>query len=260
MWSHLGGMKLPRLYAHRLGREYGPDSSAAALARSLEGPIDGLETDVVLTADGDLALLHDPLLSLGTTLGGWAHERSAEEIRSARLLDRFGRETGERPLLLDELLEAVPRELILQLEIKAHADSELAEGTARTLAARLAEAGNRKVEVLSFHAEACATVAALELPARLVLWADYEPEALAVWAAERGLIGFTVEHFLLTERLTAAMRGAGLSVNTGTIDDLELLRRVLVHEPDAITADDPHALQAEVVGRVSEATLAPQQA
>jgi len=30
-------------YAHRLGRAYGPDSSAAALARTLEQPIDGLE-------------------------------------------------------------------------------------------------------------------------------------------------------------------------------------------------------------------------
>ena len=54
---------LPPLYAHRLGREPGPDSSRAALRATLAGPVDGLETDACLTADGRLVLLHDPWLS-----------------------------------------------------------------------------------------------------------------------------------------------------------------------------------------------------
>jgi glycerophosphoryl diester phosphodiesterase len=33
--------------------------------------VDGLETDVCLTADGDLVLLNDPLLDVGATLTGW---------------------------------------------------------------------------------------------------------------------------------------------------------------------------------------------
>jgi len=47
---------LPPLYAHRLGRHYGPDSSAAALRHTLTGPVEGLETDVCLTADDRLVL------------------------------------------------------------------------------------------------------------------------------------------------------------------------------------------------------------
>ena len=46
-------MATPPLYAHRLGRAYGPDSSAAALAGSLAAGVDGLETDVCATSDGD---------------------------------------------------------------------------------------------------------------------------------------------------------------------------------------------------------------
>lgn len=49
---------LPPLYAHRLGRHYGPDSSAAALRHTLTGPVEGLETDVCLTSDDRLVLLH----------------------------------------------------------------------------------------------------------------------------------------------------------------------------------------------------------
>ncbi|MGZ4183584.1 MAG: glycerophosphodiester phosphodiesterase [Solirubrobacteraceae bacterium] len=73
---------LPALYAHRLGRAYGPDSSLAALHRTIQQPLDGLETDCCLTADGELVLLHDPLLDLGTTASGWAHQRTAMEIRA----------------------------------------------------------------------------------------------------------------------------------------------------------------------------------
>src|SRR5918995_2195892 len=116
----------PTLYAHRLGRAYGPDSSWAALRGSLSSPVDGLETDICLTADGGLVLLHDPLLALNTTLEGWAHERVLAEIQRARIRDRDGEPSDQRPLSLDDLLEAVPSEVTLQLEVKAHADRDLA--------------------------------------------------------------------------------------------------------------------------------------
>src|SRR5919198_2048140 len=104
-------MPVPPLHAHRLGRAYGPDSSATALAGALAAGVDGLETDVCLTSDGELVLLHDPLLSLGTTLDGWAHERTAAEIAGARILDRDGAPTTERPLTLDELLSSAPADM-----------------------------------------------------------------------------------------------------------------------------------------------------
>ena len=74
---------LPPLYAHRLGREPGPDSSRAALQATLAGPVDGLETDACLTADGRLVLLHEPWLSGPTTLRGWAHQTLWSDLRRA---------------------------------------------------------------------------------------------------------------------------------------------------------------------------------
>ena len=244
--------------AHRLGRAYGPDSSATALAGAIAGPLTGLETDVVLTADDKLVLLHDPLLPLATTLQGWAHERTAHEILAARLLDRAGQPTEAQPLLLGDLLEIAPVGLILQLEVKAHADEALARRTTEAICAQVGAAGaTARVELISFYSGACEVAADEGVRSRLIVWADYEPEALAGWAARVGVGGVSIEHFLLSERLVGALRAAGLSVNTGTVNDAELLERVLAFDPDAVVTDRPHELRAEAASRRAQHRAAP---
>jgi glycerophosphoryl diester phosphodiesterase len=247
----------PQLIAHRLGRAYGPDSSAAALQGALAAGADGLETDVCLTADGRIVLLHDPLLSVGTTLDGWAHERTAGEILASRITDRGGEPTAERPLALEELLASIPPDMPVQLEVKAHADPDIARRTAEAICDAYRRGPERhRLEILSFHSSACAAAAAHGFPSRLVIFADYAPEALAAWASRHGVDGVSVEHFLLSDSLVRVLRLAGLSVNAGTVNDAELLARVIeLASPDAVCTDRPGELRAEHAARANE--LAP---
>ena len=239
------------LIAHRCARAYGPDSSRQALRAALAGgPLGGVETDVCLTRDGALVCLHDAYLPLATTLAGWAHERSAADLLAGRLLDREGRASAERPLLVDEVLDLVPPGLTVQIDVKAHADAALARRTVDALAAvltRRPDAG--RVEVLSFHAAAVEQAVCHGLAGRLVIWADYAPAALARWAADRALCGVCIEHFLLGQTLVAALRDAGLSVTTGTVNHAAIAERALAHAPDALTTDRPHELAAELIQR-----------
>ena len=243
-------MAAPVLIAHRLGRAYGPDSSRLALATALAGGVEAVEADVCLTADDELVVLHDPLLSLGTTLTGWAHERAAGEICAARLRDRGGNVVDAHPMRLAELLDLLPGDLPLQLEVKAHADRALAARTARALCERCnAERG--RLEVISFHSSACATAAAHGYFSRLVVWTDNSPDQIAAWARRRGVAGVSVEHFLVSDHVARVMRLAGLSLNSGTINELDIARRVIaLAAPDAICTDRPLELRAEL-----EATL-----
>lgn len=222
------------LYAHRLGRAYGPDNSATALAGALAAGVEGLEADLCLSADGELVLLHDPWLPLTTQLEGFAHERTGRELRAGGLL------------ALEDLLDAAPRSVALQLEVKAHADPALALRTVDALSERVRGARRRRVEALSFTAAACGRAAALGLPARLVIWADYAPAALARWARRAGVGGVCVEHFLLSAPLVATLRAGGLSVTTGTINHPALLDRVRPFGLDGVTTDAPHALREAV--------------
>ena len=148
--------RVPAIFAHRLGRAYGPDSSRLALQRCLEWPVDGLETDCCLTADGEIVLVHDPLLALATTATGWAHENTAAQILASRLRDRDAKPSSQRPMLLGELLELAPAEVTVQLEVKAHADPVLARRTAQAVCGQLADhAARERCEILSFWSGAC---------------------------------------------------------------------------------------------------------
>ena len=196
---------LPPLFGDRLGRAYGPDSSATALRDALAAGAEGLEADVCLTADGALLMLHDSYLALGTDLEGFVHERTARELRRARLRDRGGRLTREAPLFLDDLLAAVPPRIALQLEVKSHADPALAGRTVEALEEQLrGRTARRRIEVLSFAAAPCARAAQLGCRARLVVWAGYAPATVVRWARRHGVGGVCVEHFLLDARGRAA--------------------------------------------------------
>jgi glycerophosphoryl diester phosphodiesterase len=238
------------LIAHRLGSAYGPDNSATALRRSLSGPLEGLETDVCLTADGELVLLHSPLLSLGTTLSGWAHERTLDELLDGSLLGPDGEPAGEPPLTLEQLLDAAPLDLIVQVEVKSQSNPTLARRTAAAIAERYARSRQReRLELISFHTDACEVGAAAGFRTRLVIWADYAPEMLAGWALRHRVTGVKVEHFLLSDELVGILRAAGITVSTGTVNDVELLAEVLRAQPRCITTDRPHELREEAVAR-----------
>ena len=138
---------------------------------------------------------------------------------------------------------SAPHELLVQVEVKAHGDPELARVTAAAACRAAAEQGARdRVEILSFYTAACEEAARLGVRARLLVWADYEPDALIGWAARSGVSGVCIEHFLLRAELVARLRLGGLSVSTGTINDASLAARVARLGVDAITTDDPAEL------------------
>jgi glycerophosphoryl diester phosphodiesterase len=207
-----------------------------------------LETDVCLTADRRLVLLHDPWLSGATTSHGWAHQTAWSELSNARLRDRHGAVTRETPMLLEELLERAPADLPVQIEVKAHGDPELARATAAQVCRVVtAQTASRRLEVLSFHTRACEEAARQGVQSRLIIWADYAPGALLNWASEAGVGGVCIEHFLLHPMLLDRLRTGGLSVSTGTINDWTIATWAASLGIDSITTDRPGALRRELM-------------
>ena len=139
------------LYAHRLGRAYGPDNSRAALAGDA---VRGRRRPGVRR-----------LPDRGRRAGAAARPVAADRHRPRGLGARaHGRRAAPRATFrwrgadcfVDELLAVAPRDLLLQFDVKFHADPELATRTVEALAAVLDRAAARRVEVLSFASAACA--------------------------------------------------------------------------------------------------------
>ena len=63
------------------------------------------------------------------------------------------------------------------------------------------------------------------------------------------LCGVCVEHLLLGQPLVSALRDAGLSVSTGTVNPAAVAERALAYAPDTVTTDRPHQLAAELAER-----------
>jgi glycerophosphoryl diester phosphodiesterase len=235
------------IYAHRLGADYGPECSRAALAESLNRRVEGLETDVVLTADDAVFALHDPILEVSTDASGWANDVSADVLRSARLRDAVGEPSDERPPFLEEVFEAIPEDMPIQLDVKAYADGALARRTAERASEVAIDHGTHaRVEVISFFSEACLAAAELGLDARLVAWSDYDPSAMADWASGHGCVGVAMEGFILNRRIATAVSDAGLTLSVGAVNSRDQVERLLPFEPQILVSDRPAELRFEL--------------
>lgn len=93
----------PLPIAHRGGSAEAPENSVRAFEHARSLGYDYLETDVHLSADGVVVVIHDPVLDRVSDRTGSVHELAWAEIHRARL---GGTEAIPR---LDELLAAWPR-------------------------------------------------------------------------------------------------------------------------------------------------------
>lgn len=115
-----------QIFAHRGASKTYPEHTRAAYLEAIAQGADGIETDVRLTADGQLVCWHDATTDRTTGTAGYVHERTLAELRALDVLrgveipEAFG-DAGEQVLSLGDLLQLMlgaPRPLRLALEIK----------------------------------------------------------------------------------------------------------------------------------------------
>jgi glycerophosphoryl diester phosphodiesterase len=112
----------PRCAAHRGGAALWPENSLLAFRNAIALGCDLLELDVHRTADGELAVIHDPTLDRTADGAGTVAALTAAELRRVRLRGPDGTLTDERGPLLDDVLAlAAPSRVGLLVEVKGPA-------------------------------------------------------------------------------------------------------------------------------------------
>ena len=228
-----------------------------------EWDADMLETDVRLTRDGRVVVIHDETVERTTDGGGAIGEMTWAEARSLDAAHWFRDANGERSLrgtgvrlpLFAEVLDAFPQVRII-VEPKA---AEAAAPLVREIRAARAE------ERVLLGAEFEATRAGAK--GYCGPWGASRRQATRFWVLHRlGLAGSrcvpSADGFQLPEwsgrlravtpRFVSAAHAANMPVFVWTVDDPRDMRRLLRWGVDGIMTDRPDVLAgvlAEVAGR-----------
>ena len=104
---------------HRGDRVYGRENTMGAFRMAVEAGVDMVETDVRMTLDGELVLMHDEAVDRTTDGHGLVKEMTLAEIRSLNAAVN-GDCPPEPPATLQELLDLAKQypKLLLNIELK----------------------------------------------------------------------------------------------------------------------------------------------
>lgn len=105
--------------AHRGASGYAPENTRAAFDRAIAMQAAAIETDVQLTADGELVLIHDGTVDRTSDGRGPIADYSLAELRALDFGGWYGAAfAGQRVLTVAELLDEYVTRIPLCLEIK----------------------------------------------------------------------------------------------------------------------------------------------
>lgn len=216
--------------AHRGASAALPDNSLAAFERAVQLGSDGVELDVRRTADGALALSHEPALPDG---------RLVQDVTGARLPPDVA--------LLGEALDLCRPLAVVNIEIKnlpMEPDFDPTERVAAAVVELLAERGELGTGrnlISSFHLGTIDRVHALApmLPtAWLMTGLDDLPRILDT-TRRHGHVAIHPHHAFLNAEVVAAAHDAGVAVNTWTCDDPDRIRWLAEIGVDAVVTNAP---------------------
>lgn len=184
------------IVAHRGASAQAPENTMEAYRLGVEAGADAIELDVHLTADGQLAVIHDDTLDRTTDRTGAVRDLTMDQIREADAGATFVRTDdagfpfrgrGLRVPTLPEVLAWLPDGIGLVIEIKARAAADAVVEAVRGHPVRR----DGRLAVISFDEAAIERVRELDpdIKTGYLLVPTQPIEPALVWATEHGHAG-----------------------------------------------------------------------
>lgn len=111
--------------SHRADWQLAPENSLAALENAIRFGADIAETDVRLSKDGRLVVIHDPCIDRKTWGSGAISDLTLDEIKRHPLRDALGETTAERIPALEEYMSAAKGRILLYIDKAGQSDGAL---------------------------------------------------------------------------------------------------------------------------------------
>lgn len=102
--------------AHRGDWIYAPENSIASLQHDIDWGVEIIETDVRVTRDGHVVIMHDPTVDRTTYGHGRIADLTLDEIKQLSLKSNFGTRTQMKVPTLEEYIELAKGKVLLYLD------------------------------------------------------------------------------------------------------------------------------------------------
>jgi glycerophosphoryl diester phosphodiesterase len=260
---------MAQFVAHRGGAARWPENSLTAFRGAIANGARLLELDVHLTADGQVAVIHDPTLDRTSSGTGPLARSTAADLKRARLRGADGVLTEDWVPTLDEVLAVVaPAGIGLLVEIKTPGPAVAFErrgdrieripgaryeGLEKKVLDTLAAAGCAdRCVVMAFNPAVVAEVKKIAPAQPTTLLVDrhaadagVRPVEAVDWARDAGANFLGLHHSLCDKTLVDAAHGAGIAVGVFTVNDTATRDRLVAAGVDVIITDRPELIPAD---------------
>jgi glycerophosphoryl diester phosphodiesterase len=246
--SWLRRRERPYVLGHRGARRRAPENTLRAFELAIDEGADGVELDVRLDRDGDVVVIHDPMLDRVT---GGRDRRRIEDVGRNELMDVDLGEGQRVPRLEEVLAWARGRGARVNVELK-HDVSRRAAFVHRV--ARLVRSEPRAAEWLilsSFDPLLVAVVSRLA-PCVPAGWLVEERSRVPGRSFLERLVGASALHLqasLVTEARILPWHDDDLPVNVWTVNDKEEARRLDALGVDTLISDCPGEVLSALASR-----------
>lgn len=247
-----------QIVAHRGASFDAPENTIAAQKLAWDQKADAVETDIHLSKDGRLAVMHDKTTKRTAGREGAVVEMTMAELKKLDAGSWKGPQfAGEKIPVLDEQLALIPpgKRMLVEIKIGPEIVPELKRTLART------NATEKKITIISFNFESLKEVRR-QLPKYETLWllSYRSPEAakkaktpnptvdeMIRQAKAAGLTGLDLQHtWPLTAGDVKRIRDAGLQLHVWTVDDVAIAKRWIELGVASITTNRPGWLREQL--------------
>ncbi len=240
---------IPLVFAHRGASALAPENTLAAFRLAHHLGADGIELDVMLSADKELVVIHDDSVDRTTNGTGKVAQMPYAALKELDAGEKFSAGFKGEPLpTLSQVFEELGGELLINVELKnyAHPFDNL---TQRVVG--LVTAFHLEESVLLSSFNPLNRGRARRLNPSIPFGLLTAPGNALMNGALGRFFGYEALHPYykdVTARLVNRVHATGKKVNTWTVDDPDMLRRMRACRVDGVICNDPAAARAVLEG------------
>ena len=219
--------------AHRGGAKLNPENTLAAFEKAIQLGCDAFELDIHFSADRDLVVIHDDTLDRTSHQPGVVHEMTLAQPQAAD------------PSIpsLRQALRAARGHCKVLVEIKHPAPGPRYDGIEKVLLRQLAEEKMlHQVVVISFERLSLKILRQQEAGLQTGLLVGGETDVAAA-QKELGINWIAPHYGVVDQTYVEQAQALGLRVNTWTVNEEAVMRKLVEAGCDSITSDRPDLLK-----------------